>query len=68
MRPPLYIRHLTDTERAALEAGLRSYAAFPVRRCQRLLASAARQKPSNIAKTLHCAPQTGRNVLHACDG
>jgi hypothetical protein len=30
-----------------------------------LLASAERQKPSGIAKTLRCAPQTVRNVLHA---
>ena len=67
MKPPLYIRQITDAERAALEAGLRSHEAFTVRRCQILLASAARQKPSSIATTLHCAPQTVRNVLHAFD-
>jgi hypothetical protein len=65
MKPPLYIRHVTDEERAALTAGLRSHDAFTVRRCQMLLASAERQKPSGIAKTLRCAPQTVRNVLHA---
>ena len=67
MKPPLYIRHVTDDERAALEAGLRSHEAFTVRRCQILLASAERQTPSEIAKTLRCAPQTVRNVLHAFD-
>lgn len=67
MKPPLYIRPLTDEERAALEAGLRSCEAFTLRRCQILLASAQRQKPSVIAKTLHCAPQTVRNVIHAFD-
>jgi transposase len=67
MKPPLYIRHVTDDERAALEAGLRSSEAFTVRRCQILLASAERHKPSEIAKTLRCAPQTVRNVLHAFD-
>jgi transposase len=67
MKPPLYLRHITDAERAVLEAGLRGHEAFTVRRCQILLASAARQKPSSIAKTLHCAPQTVRNVLHAFD-
>jgi hypothetical protein len=67
MKPPMYIRHVTDEERAALEAGLRSRDAFPMRRCQIWLASAARQKPSSIAKTLHCAPQTVRNVMHAFD-
>jgi hypothetical protein len=61
----MYIRHVTDEERAALTAGRRSHDAFTVRRCQRWLASAARQKPSGIAKTLRCAPQTVRNVLHA---
>jgi transposase len=65
MKPPLYIRHVTDEERAALEAGLRSHDAFTVRRCQIVLASAERQKPAGIAKTLRCAPQTVRNVLHA---
>jgi transposase len=67
MKPPLYLRRVTDKERAALEAGLRSHEAFTVRRCQILLASAERQKPASIAKTLRCAPQTVRNVLHAFD-
>jgi transposase len=67
MKPPLYIRPVTDEERTALEAGLHSHEAFTVRRCQILLASAERQKPSAIAKTLRCAPQTVRNVLHAFD-
>jgi len=65
MKPPRSIRHVTDEERAALTARLRSHDAFTVRRCQMLLASAERQKPSGIAKTLRCAPQTVRNVLHA---
>ena len=65
MKPPLYIRHVTAEEHAALTAGLRSHDAFTVRRCQMLLASAERQKPAGIAKTLRCAPQTVRNVLHA---
>jgi hypothetical protein len=65
MKPPLSIRHVTDEERAALTAGLRSPDACTVRRCQRLLASAERQKPSGIAKTLRCTPQTVRHVRHA---
>jgi transposase len=67
MKPPLSLRHLTDEERAALAAGLRSHDAFTVRRCQIVLASAEGEKPSGIAKSLHCAPQTVRNVLHAFD-
>src|SRR5215831_3983860 len=67
MKPPLSIRHVTDEEHAALETGLRSHEAFTVRRCQIVLASAEGQKPSQIATTLHCAPQTVRNVIHAFD-
>jgi hypothetical protein len=67
MKPPLYIRHVTDEERAALSAGLRRHNAFTGRRCQRWLASAERQQPSGIAQTLRCAPHTGRHVLHACN-
>jgi Winged helix-turn helix len=67
MKSPLYIRHLTEVERAALCAGLRSPDAFTVRRCQIVLMSAERQKPSELAKTLRCAPQTVRHVLHACN-
>ena len=67
MKPPLSIRHVTDEERAALETGLRSHEAFTVRRCQIVLASAEGQNPSQIATTLHCAPQTVRHVMHAFD-
>jgi len=65
MKPPVYLRPVTDEERAALEAGLRSHEAFTVRRCQILLARAERQRPSAIAQTLHGAPQMVRHVLHA---
>lgn len=65
MKPPLSIRHVTNEERAALEAGRRSAAAFTVRRCQIVLASAERPPPARIAKSLRWAPQTVRNVLHA---
>jgi hypothetical protein len=67
LKPPLAIRQLTDEERAALAAGLRSHDAFSVRRCQSVFASAAGQKPTAIATALHGAPQTGRNVSHASD-
>jgi hypothetical protein len=67
MTPPLYLRHVTDAERAAREAGRRRHEAFTVRRCQIWLASAASQTPSRIAKTWRCAPPTVRNVLHAVD-
>jgi hypothetical protein len=67
MKPPLSIRRVTDEARAALEAGLRRRDAFAVRRCQIFLASAESHTPASLAQTLRCAPQTMRNVLHACD-
>jgi hypothetical protein len=65
MKPPLIVRSLTSDERQALEAGLHSTDAFTLRRCQIVLASADKQKPSVIAKHVHCATQTVRNVIHA---
>jgi transposase len=65
MKPPLFIRELTDAERREIQAGLRSRAAFTVRRAQILLASADRQRPAQIASRLGCTPGTVRNALHA---
>jgi hypothetical protein len=39
MKRPIFVRPLSDAERKALEAGLRSPDAFTLRRCQILLAS-----------------------------
>lgn len=64
MKVPIFVRPLSSSEHEALEAGLRSKNAFSLRRCQILLTSAAGQKPSVIAKQLHCASQTVRNVIH----
>ncbi len=65
MPPPLYVRDLTDTEREALRAGLRSPVAFTLRRCQVLLASAGGRKPSLIAASLGCDTQTVRGAIRA---
>src|ERR687890_222673 len=54
MKPPLFVRPLTDPERAALRAGLRSKDAFTLRRCQILLASADGRRPAQIAQRLDC--------------
>ena len=40
MKPPLFVRELTGSDRRALQAGLRSREAFALRRAQILLASA----------------------------
>ena len=65
MKPPLFVRPLTDPERAALRAGLRSPDAFTLRRCQVLLASADGLRPAQIAARFGCASQSARNAIRA---
>ncbi len=65
MKPPIYIRALTDDERAALCDGVRSADAFVLRRCQILLASADHRQVPEIARVLRCNRQTVRNAIHA---
>jgi len=63
MRPPIFVRELTEKERSRLEVGLRSKDTFEVRRCQILLASARKEWVPRIAGMLGCNDQTVRNVL-----
>ena len=65
MRTPIYVRRLTDAERCAVKAGLRASAAFTLRRCQIVLASADGTSIPQIARSLGCNEQTVRNAVHA---
>lgn len=65
MKPPLFVRELTASEREALQAGLRSRQAFTLRRAQILLASADGQPPARIAARVGCSLGTVHNALHA---
>jgi transposase len=65
MRPPLFVRRLTATERQQAQAGLRSREAFTARRCQILLASAEGLRPAQIARKLGCSTGTVRNAINA---
>lgn len=65
MKPPLFIRPLTEDERIQLEADRRLADAFRVRRAQIILASARRLSPKPIAQLVGCSVQTVRNVIHA---
>lgn len=65
MRPPIFVRLLTDAERQAVTAGLRSADAFMLRRCQILLASARGERAPRIAAQLGCDDQTVLDALHA---
>ena len=64
-RAPIYVHQLTDEERAALTAGLRSKEAFVLRRCQILLASASGKRASQIAGDLGCDTDTCLNAINA---
>lgn len=65
MKPPIFVRKLSEKERESLEAGLRSKDAFVMRRCQILLSSARGKSPPKIAEDLECASQTVRNAIRA---
>ncbi len=65
MHPPIFVRELSELDRAQLEASLRAPSAFTLRRAQIILASAAGHRPREIARGLCCAPQTVRNAIHA---
>jgi len=65
MKPPTFVRPLTDDERQALKAGLRSPEAFTLRRCQVLLQSADGRRPKAIAEAVGCCVQSVRNAIRA---
>src|ERR1051326_2359268 len=64
MKPPLFIRPLSEDERHQIQAGLRSKDSFVLRRCQILLASERRERAPAIASQLGCHRQTVLNVIH----
>jgi len=62
---PLTIRSLTEDERRAVQAGLKSKIGIIVRRSQMVLMSAGEKlKAAEIARRLGCSDQTVRKVLH----
>ena len=65
MKPPLYVRPVTDEERRQLEADRRTTNACRIRRAQIVLASARGLSPQPIAQLVGCCVQTVRNVIHA---
>lgn len=65
MSRPIFVRALTETEQEQLIQGLRSSDAFVLRRCQVILASARRERPSQIAHSLGCSGQAVRNIIRS---
>ncbi len=64
MKPPIFVRTLSNQERKRLEAGLRSKDAFVLRRSQMLLASSRGEHVPRIAENLGCGQQTVRDAIH----
>jgi transposase len=65
MRKPIYVRSLTNEEREAVEAGLRSSDAFTLRRCQIVLASSRGKRGSQIAQDLSCDGDAVTKAINA---
>lgn len=62
----IYARPLTETEREALQQGLKSKSALTVRRCQMILMSADEQRPvKEIGERVGRTGQTVRETLRA---
>jgi transposase len=64
-KAPIYVRPLTEEERTALRAGLRSRDSFTVRRCQIVRASASGKRASQIGRELDCDSDTALNAINA---
>ena len=68
MKPPIFVRSLSDIEKEQLKSALRSSDAFVMRRAQIILASDRKERASQIALSLGCGSQTVRDVIHDFDG
>ena len=64
-KAPIYVRTLTNEERAGLTVGLRSRAGFVMRRSQIVLASASGKRASQIASELGCDTDTALKAINA---
>jgi hypothetical protein len=54
MRPPIFVRSVSDAEIEQLQTALRSSEAFVMRRAQIILASHRGERASQIAHSLGC--------------
>jgi transposase len=63
MRPPLFVRALSDEERPQLAAGLRSSQAVVLRRSQIALASARGERVPPIARAVGCSEKPVRQLI-----
>jgi hypothetical protein len=59
MRPPIFVRLLSDTRKEQLQTALGSSEAFVMRRAQIILANHRGERASQIARSRGCGQQTG---------
>ncbi len=64
MRPPIFVRTLSKTEKEHLQAALRSKDAFVMCRAQILLASVRGESALRIARSSGCGEKTVRDAIH----
>jgi transposase len=64
MKPPLFVRPLSNEEAHTLKQALRAKDGFTLRRAQILLGSSQGQQAAAIAESLGCATQTVYNTIH----
>ena len=64
MRPPIFVRALTDEERTTLQTGLRSSDGVVVRRSQMVVGSARGERVAQIAALVGCDEKTVRQLIH----
>jgi hypothetical protein len=65
MKPPIFVRSLSEKERESLEAGLRSKDSFVMRRCQILWQALADNPLRRSPGVWDAESQTVRNAIHA---
>ena len=62
-KEPIFVRVVTEDERAELQSGLRSREPFVLRRCQIILASARGERAIPMGRLLGCTDVTVRNII-----
>lgn len=65
MKPPLYVRKLTEEERQEIEKGLKSKEGFRVRRSQMIKLSEEGKGVKEIGEIMSCSGQAVRQAIRA---
>jgi transposase len=63
MKPPLYVRQVTEEEKEEIEKGLKAKEGFKVRRSQMIKLSSERKRVKEIGQILGCSGQAVREAI-----